>query len=179
MNKQVNKFLEFNGKTLVFLAVDGQYWIALKPICEALRVEYTRTFKNAKTDPIFGPVLAIQPIQIPGDQTRNMVCLPENWVYGWLLSIQSASPELLEYKKECYQVLYNHFHGSITGRKELLSAKAKAQVEVDEVMNSLTPDNALKFEKAQKRINQVNARLRELDGETLEEERNLFNTKIV
>ncbi len=44
--KTHQKFLEFNGKNIIFLNVDGTYWIALKPICEALGVDYVRCFKN-------------------------------------------------------------------------------------------------------------------------------------
>jgi hypothetical protein len=112
MNKHVTKFLEFNGKTLVFLAVDGTYWIALKPICEALNVEYTRIFKNVKEDPIFGQLLAEQPMVGADGKNRKMVSLPEKWIYGWLISIQSQSPELIEYKKLCYEILADFFHGA-------------------------------------------------------------------
>jgi hypothetical protein len=175
MNKQVSKFLEFNGKNLVFLAVDGQYWIALKPICEALNVEYTRTFKNVTADPIFGQLLATQPMTGADGKTYKMISLPEKWVYGWLISIQSASPELNQYKKLCYEVLADYFHGAITGRKELLSAKAKAQAEIDAAMNTLTPDMAVLVQQAGRKINALNAKLRALDGEIIEEERTLFS----
>jgi hypothetical protein len=177
MNKRVSKFLEFNGKTIYFVASDGVYWIAVKPICEALNVEYTRQFKNIKKDEILGPALATQPMQAPDNQLRNYAALPENLVYGWLMQIQSSSPELQKYKWECYQVLYNHFHGTITGRKELLSAKAKAQLEMDEVMNTLGPDLALKYDRAKRRRDQITAELRKLDQEVINEEFNLFQTE--
>jgi hypothetical protein len=57
MNKKVSKFLEFNGKTLVFLSKDSQYWIALKPICDALNIDYVQQFKNAQNSPIYGELL--------------------------------------------------------------------------------------------------------------------------
>lgn len=174
MNKQVSKFLEFNGKTLVFLAVDGQYWIALKPICEALGVNYNREYQNLNNDPIFSQLFAIQQMVGADNKVRKMVSLPEKWIYGWMMQINSSSPDLIEYRRLCYEILNDYFHGTISGRKELLSAKAKAQLQIDEVMNSLTPDNAIKLDRASKVIAQVNARLRALDGETLEEERNLF-----
>ena len=50
--KTHEKFLEFNGKNIIFININGSYWIALKPICEALEVDYIRCFKNAKNDPI-------------------------------------------------------------------------------------------------------------------------------
>jgi len=175
MKQTVSKFLEFNGKTLVFLAVNGEYWIALKPICEALGVNWARQHTNLVSDPIFGQLYADQHMVGADKKVRKMACLPEKWVYGWLISIQSSSPELQEYKKLCYEVLNDYFHGAITGRKELLAQKAKAQLEIDKVMNKLNPEDAISIDRANKIINQVNAKLRALDSDVLEEERNLFS----
>ena len=109
---------------------DGTFWIAIKPVCEAIGVEYTRAFKNVKEDAILGPAVAVQPMQVSGDdQVRSFSCLPEYLIYGWLFSIQSDSAELLEYKRECYQVLFDFFNGTITGRKNLILEKAKIQQE--------------------------------------------------
>lgn len=175
MNKQVSKFLEFNGKTLVFLAVEGEYWVALKPICEALKVSWKHQHEMLLKDEIFSQLSHEQGMVGADNKVRKMVSMPEKWVYGWLISIQSASPELNQYKKLCYEVLNDYFHGTITGRKELLIQKAKAQLSINEVMNSLTSDNAIKIERASKVITRVNAKLRALDGEMIQEERNLFN----
>jgi hypothetical protein len=175
MKQQVSKFLEFNGKTLVFLAVDGQYWVALKPICEVLGVDYIRVFRNTKEDPIFGELLSDQTMVAADGKSRKMASLPEKWIYGWIFQLESKSPELLQYKKLCYEILSDYFHGAITGRKELLSAKARAQIEIDRVMNTLNPNDVITIDRASKTINQVNAKLRALDGDVLEEERNLFS----
>ena len=107
MNKQIVKFLEFKGKNIIYLTVDGTYWIAIKPICEVLNIEYTRQFKNLKNDAILASELAKQPMQIPGDdQLREYICLPEEFIYGWIFSIRSESAELEQYKRECYHVLF-------------------------------------------------------------------------
>lgn len=127
MNKH-EKFLEFNGKSIVFLSVDGTYWIPLKPICDALGVDYIRCFKNAKNDPILGPELSKQTMQVSKNgqiQGRNMTCIPEEFIYGWIFSLRSDSKELTEYKKTCYRLLYNHFHGTVTQRKDLLKERAE------------------------------------------------------
>ena len=77
MKQSNEKFLEFNGKTLLFLSIDGTYWVAIKPVCEAINVEYTRIFKNIQADPALAPRLAKQPIMVPGDsQPRKYVCIP-------------------------------------------------------------------------------------------------------
>lgn len=176
MNKQVSKFLEFNGKTLVFLAVDGQYWIALKPICEAIGVNWARQHTNLLADPILGQLYAEQHMVGADNKVRKMVSLPEKWVYGWLIGIQSASPELNQYKKLCYEVLNDYFHGTISGRKSLLREKAKIQIEIDDVFNRLPVEDALIIDRAKSKLNRINVGLRSLDSEIILEERNLFNT---
>ena len=177
MNKRVSKFLEFNGKTLMFLAVDGQYWIALKPICEALGVDYVQQFKNAQNSPIYNQLLCKHTMVAADGKARKMVSLPEKRIYGWLMQIQSNSPDLVEYQTKCHDILFDYFHGTITGRKELLTQKAKAQVEMDEVMNTLGPDLALKYDRAKRRRDQITAELRKLDQEVINEEFNLFQTE--
>ena len=175
MNKQVSKFLEFNGKTLVFLAVDGEYWIALKPICEVLGVDFSRQLRTLKEDPIFSVLWSLQTIVAADEKSRKMASLPEKWIYGWIMQLESKSPDLLQYKKLCYEVLNNYFHGSITGRKSLLQQKAKLQIEIDSIFNRMPAEDSLLLSNSTKKLNRVNVQLRSLDGETIQEERNLFN----
>jgi prophage antirepressor-like protein len=175
MNKQVSNFLEFNGKTLVFLAVDGEYWIALKPICEVLGVDFSRQLRTLKEDPIFSVLWSLQTIVAADEKSRKMASLPEKWIYGWIMQLESKSPDLLQYKKLCYEVLNNYFHGSITGRKSLLQEKAKLQIEIDSVFNQMPVKDSLLLLNATKKLNRINVQLRSLDGEMIQEERNLFN----
>jgi len=107
-------------------------------------------------------------------KSRQMASLPEKWIYGWIMQLESKSPELLQYKKLCYEVLNDYFHGAITGRKNLLVQKAKAQADIDGIMNRLDPLDAITIERASKVINQVNTKLRALDNDVMQEERNLF-----
>ena len=67
MNKSVKRFLQFKSKPLLFLSKDGTFWIAIKPVCEAIGVEFTHAFMNVNEDAILGPALAVQPMQVPGD----------------------------------------------------------------------------------------------------------------
>ena len=81
-----------------------------------------------------------------------------------------------KYKLECYRILFEHFHGAIGGRKDLLSTKAKAQIEMDGILNRMNPEDALKYSKAKKKINAVNVQLQKLDKQVIEEEKTLFDT---
>ncbi len=111
MKESVKKFLEFNGRTIYFLAVDGTYWIAIKPICEALGVKYDHQREKIKKDAILCKLPRIHGVVAADNKVRNMLCLPEEYVYGWLFSIQSNSPDLLKYKLECYHYLWEYFRG--------------------------------------------------------------------
>lgn len=177
MNKSVKKFLQFKGKSLLFLSKDGICWIAIKPVCEAIGVEYTRAFKNVKEDAILGPALAIQPMQVPGDdQIRSFSSLPEYLIYGWLFSIHSDSPELLEYKKECYQVLFNFFNGTITGRKNLLLEKAIIQQECKVLVTGLREiENFTRYEQLRAKEARLGISLKRIETLEIKEQLDLFN----
>ena len=107
-------FINFKGKKIFFKYENSTNWIMLKSVCEAIGVNWNRQWQNIKEDTILKPKYAKQHIQIDkNSQSREYICLPEEYVYGWVFSIRSESPELLIYKDECYHVLFNHFHGVI------------------------------------------------------------------
>lgn len=172
--KTHEKFLKFNGKNIVFLNVDGTYWIALKPICKALNIEYTRSFKNIKTDPILAPALAVQPMQVSKNgrkQLRNMTCIPEMYIYGWIFSLRSESPELDEYKRTCYELLYNHFHGAITNRKELLLERNEIDTEIHGIKQFLKQEDEQfkRLQELQSFRKSVSQKLNTIDKELIQQ----------
>lgn len=168
------KFLEFNGKNIVFLKVDGSYWIALKPILDALKMDADRSIKTLKNDPILGPERSIQPVQVSKNgkkQLRNMTCLPEKFIYGWIFSLRSESKELIEYKKTCYNLLYNHFHGTIINRKELLVRRSDVITEIYNLKKSLK-DNDASYKKLQKLVQErkaISAQLNSMDSKIVKD----------
>lgn len=184
MNEKVKKFLEFNGKSIHFLAVDGEYWIALKPICEALGILWRHQHtKLINGDDIFGELYRDHGMVAADDRVRNMTCLPERYIYGWIFSIpysntmsEQTKRNLKTYKKECCDIIYEYFRGAIVGRKKLLEEKAKAQVEISRCMNTMDPDVAYLHQQASLKIIQINNKLRKSDKEVLTEERSLFDS---
>jgi len=171
-----HKFLQFNGKTIFFQSFDGEFWIAIKPICEALNVNYNRAFQNLKIDKIFVQLFAIQQMVGGDNKLRNMVCLPEKFIYGWICSLQSDSEELQNYKLECYEVLFNYFHGTITGRKELLKQKVEVDIEMTDVESKLleTPEYK-KFQELKKAQTKITKGLKTNDQKATTEIKDLFN----
>ncbi|MFY0625620.1 MAG: hypothetical protein JXR07_04965 [Reichenbachiella sp.] len=171
MKNTSKKFLKFNDKTISFLAIDGEYWIAIKPICEVLNVNFDRQYKNLKSDKILDQLYAKQPMTGADKKTYNMVALPEKFIYGWLFSIRSDSKELQTYKMECYEVLFNHFHGSVTGRSEVLKEKMQLQEKVAVLKSSLIDNEDYQaLVKAEAAILRTGKNLKSLDKQFINEQ---------
>jgi len=119
-------FIEFNNKKIHFTKKNGTYYIIVKSVCEALDVDFEMQRRRIKEDPILGPAPLNSTVQVDGDtQKRTYFCLPEKYIYGWIFSIQSNSEELLAYKRECYDVLFNHFNGIITKQAKIYTEITK------------------------------------------------------
>lgn len=160
------KFLEFNGKKILFLSVDGTYWIALKPILDALNLESDRYLKRTKRDHFFSTRLDTMSVQVENNgiiQGRNMTCLPEKYIYGWICILNSDSKELEAYKETCYDLLYDHFHGTITNRKELLMERKDIQNKIHSISDELKK-NENRYKELEMLKNKAKAVSRKLNG---------------
>ena len=179
MNKQVVKFLEFRGKNLVYLCENSTYWIAVKPVCEALNINYNRQYQQIRKDAILVSAFAKKQMQIPGDdQIRKYFCLSEEFIYGWIFSIDSKSKELELYKRECYHVLYEHFHGIITRRRILIKEKADASVKRRKVEHTLLKNpEYLELTKLRAQELSIGRKLKQIERCEIDEELDLFHQK--
>jgi hypothetical protein len=66
MNKQIVSFLEFKGKSIVYQSVTGTYWIAIKPVCEFLHINFNRQYQPIRKGcDIEGKVCSTANLDIP------------------------------------------------------------------------------------------------------------------
>lgn len=138
--KSIEKFLEFNGKRISILNADGTWWVALRPILEALKVDADWHLRAVKQDGILAQHLCDHTGVAADNKARKMTFLPEKYIYGWLFTIKSESIELRNYKSKCYDVLYDHFNGLLTGRINLLSEKTQEDLREKELLEKLGDD---------------------------------------
>jgi hypothetical protein len=132
MENTIKKFLEFNGKAIYFLSVDGIYYIAVRSVCDALEVDYLNEYKKIQRHPILSRRVAKMAMHDTQNRLQNMVALPEKYVYGWLFTINTASGAFQTYQDKCYEILYNYFHGAITKRHSYLLEKQETQRQIIE-----------------------------------------------
>lgn len=160
VSKQSTKFLQFNNTNIYFIDVDGMNWIAVNPICKALNIDERRCLRNLKNDPILAPEVSKQALQVGENgiiQSRNMTCVSEQYIYGWIFSLTSDSNELLEFKKECHNLLHDHFRGTIGNRKAYLEQKAETIMQKDIWLEKLQKTNEYKeYLSAKGKINTIN-----------------------
>lgn len=168
------KFLQFNGKKIVFLSADGTYWIPLKPILQALNLDERRWLQKTRRDAFFRGCLLNMSIQVPendNNQARKMTCLPEKYIYGWICFLNADNEELIKYKKTCYELLYNHFHGTITNRKELLLQRSELDKQILELKKSLKQEDEKykSLQELQNRRKTVSTQLNSIDKELIKQ----------
>ena len=89
--------------------------VAIKPVCTGLGVDYSSQQDKIKDHPILSSVGVLSTLTGADGKQYEMFCLPLEFVFGWLFTINSSNvaPEAKEtvekYQLECYQVLYRHF----------------------------------------------------------------------
>lgn len=118
---------KINGVEISAVVENGEYYLPIKPICEAIGVDYPTQYRKLQDDPIFSSTVGLRPTIGADNRIREMACLPLKYVYGWLFTINpnNVSPDarekVIEYRRECYEVLYDHF-----------TRASKRQIEVNE-----------------------------------------------
>lgn len=108
--------IDFHEDILFALERDDGVFVAVSPICESVGVSPQMQRKRIQADPILreGGIVAILP---SGGGMQETFCLRLDLVNGWLFTIDvnRVKPELRErvlvYKRECFRVLFEHFHG--------------------------------------------------------------------
>jgi hypothetical protein len=105
----------FHGKAIpCFQNEQGEVFFAVKPICQAIGLDHKAQKERIKVDEVLGEVGGTYPLP-SGRGEQETFCIPLKYLSGWLFSIPMnlVKPEareiLLAYKRECYDVLHNHF----------------------------------------------------------------------
>lgn len=116
----------------------GSIFVPVKPICDAIGVAYPPQFTKLQEHEILSSTIMLSVMVAADGKQREMVCLPLEYVYGWIFTInannvaESARTKVLQYQRECYEVLYRHFAGSLRRRVE----ENEAEIELLQQINS-------------------------------------------
>ncbi len=116
---QQNLITKINGVDIITVDYQGETYVPVKPICDALGISLERQREKIQSDDILSTTAALRGAVAADGKEREMLCLPLRYVYGWLFTINpknvapGAREAVTRYRRECYDVLYHHFTASM------------------------------------------------------------------
>lgn len=131
---------------------EHNFFVPVRPICDALTLNVSGQIQAVKRHRILGSVVCNLHTTGADGKTYDMVCLPLEFIYGWLFSIDTnlvaeERRDIVEkYQLECYQALYTHFAGSLRRRVEENEAEIKALQAVNEAIKGVKAAKAAQKE---------------------------------
>ena len=97
---------------------DGAVYVPIRPLCDYLGVGWSGQYERLQRDPVLSEIMVSVRVTRTQDQSREMICLPLEFVNGWLFGISAnrvknnVRERLIRYQRECYKVLAEAFQGT-------------------------------------------------------------------
>lgn len=92
-----------------------QVLIPIRPLCDLLGIDWSSQRQRINRDPVlsqeFTPCVVITTTQGQPDQRREMLCLPLDFLNGWLFGVNAnrvkdeVRERLIRYQRDCYRIL--------------------------------------------------------------------------
>lgn len=172
-----NQVIVVNEKEITITTHGTEKYVAIKPICEALGVNYTTQFEKILEDPILSSTVPLRGIVASDGKSREMRVMPLKFVFGWLFTINpnNVKPEIKEqvlaYRMECYNALFDVF----TKRTTILKEKTDLQIEIENLQAEAEEMEIFqKIKKLKAQVKNASERLNKLDKDVISEQLELF-----
>lgn len=111
--------VQFHDQFLTAALIDSVPHVAMLPICENIGLQWNGQLERIKRHPVLNQVMRITRMTSLGKDGKEylveMVTLPLNYLNGWLFGVDTnrvkngTREKLIEYQRECFDVLSNHF----------------------------------------------------------------------
>lgn len=131
---------KINGVDIVTVERDGEIFVPIKPICDAIGINADGQRIKLRDDEFFNSTTEIISVVAADGKEREMYCIRLRDVYGWLATINpgKVAPEAREavsrYRRECYDVLYDHFTGSMRRTIETNNAEIELLKKINDAI---------------------------------------------
>lgn len=132
--KDRTAIVEFYGHKLLTVRKDGVEYAALKPICDALGLNWKTQFRKVVSDTGYGHMTI--PFASNGG-IQEMLCLPLRKLAGWLFGISPSkvAPELkdklIRFRDECFEALHDYWTKGYAARFNVNPPERVAQFSAD------------------------------------------------
>ncbi len=107
--------VDFHGQPLSVIPQNNQLYVAMKPICENIGLQWRAQNQRIQRDEVLGSTACMIHAVAEDGKNRQLLCLPVEYLNGWLFGVDEkrVKPEikqrLIQYKRECYKVLSDYW----------------------------------------------------------------------
>ena len=114
MNQELQR-INFYGSDLLTVERNGTLYVAMKPVCESIGVNWDSQRKKVMGHSILSSVAVIMTATGNDGKQYKMVMLPIKYIQGWLFMLDSnrIAPAIkntvILYQKECFEVLSQYW----------------------------------------------------------------------
>lgn len=102
----------FHGQELAVVPKNGKLFVAIKPICTNIGIDWPAQLKRIKRNDVLKSVACLIHTIAADSKTHELTCLPLDMLNGWLIGLDAnrikkpdVKARVIQYKRECYQVL--------------------------------------------------------------------------
>lgn len=116
--KQELQTIEFYGNDITVVMKESELYVAMKPICESIGIQWEAQFKRIKRNPVLIEGMSIMDIPSNGG-IQKIAMLEMSMLHGWLFGINTSrvklnvKDKLITYQKECFAVLHEYWQNKI------------------------------------------------------------------
>jgi len=128
--KQELQTIKFYDNEIFTVEKDGEHYVAMKPVCENIGLQWQAQFNRIKRHPVLSEGVSMMDIPLNGGD-QKMLMLPIKLLNGWLFTVDAnrVKPEirdrLLKYQRECFDVLNQYWQNkSLQGKVDSSSTAA-------------------------------------------------------
>lgn len=106
--------IDFHGDRLFAYERDGQAFVAMRPVVEALGLDWSGQVQRIRRDDVLSEGVVMMPTPSAGGMQETL-CLPIDLLNGWLFGVDASRvrPELRDkitlYRRECFKALSDYF----------------------------------------------------------------------
>lgn len=149
--------VNFHNQTLITLEKDGNHYVAMKPICENIGLDWASQFTRIKRDEVLNSVIVMITTTGADRKIYKMLCLPIQYLNGWLFGVDTnrvkaeIKETLITYKKECYQALFDYWHDGVAINPRATKDERKPLVQA---VNMLVGETGVIYSNVWKMIHQ-------------------------
>lgn len=124
-NQISTQTISFNNQSLITVEQNGNHYVAMKPICENIGIDWRAQRQRIVRDEVLYSTVVIITTVAEDAKNREMLCIPIKKLNGWLFGlnpnkVRADLKERLEnYQEECFLALWDYWTEGVARRDEV------------------------------------------------------------